>query len=66
MVYFKITLLSVLENSFKGIYNKNIQYHEGDLPEVLLRAHKAGVDKMIIKGFLFDSQIFNFKGRSYE
>jgi len=42
------------ENAFKGIYNRDIQYHKEDLNEVLDRAHSVGVDKMIIKGRTYE------------
>ena len=41
-------------DAFKGIYNRDIYYHDPDIKEVLARAHETGIDKMIIKGlFLF-------------
>jgi len=46
----KFKIGSSLDNSFQGIYNRNIKFHEEDLTEVMLRAHKSGVDKLIIKG----------------
>lgn len=44
-------LFSLIVDAFKGIYNRDICYHENDLMDVLSRAHDCGVDKMIIKGF---------------
>lgn len=45
---------NLTQDSFKGIYNNYVKYHENDLKEVLDRSHNAGVDKMIIKGRTYE------------
>jgi hypothetical protein len=50
--------LFLKEDSFKGIYNNYVKYHENDLKEVLDRSHNAGVDKMIIKGIFVMNYCF--------
>ncbi len=56
--------LNRIVDAFKGIYNRDIYYHDGDIKEVLERAHENGIDKMIIKGISFIA-IFIFLGRTY-
>ena len=53
-IFLYIKIFTQIVDAFKGIYNRDIYYHDPDIKEVLARAHETGIDKMIIKGlFLF-------------